>query len=528
MKVTFTTFLFSFLSLIGIHSASAQAGTLDADFDTDGIRVDSFDTQGGDYSRIVRVLPDGKIVVCGFADIQGDDDIALLKYNTDGTPDHTFSADGKATYNMGSSYNDYAYNMTTQPDGKLLICGITDSGSIASRAILVLRINADGSLDQSFGSHGIVAINPNRYGSQATAIAYNTATHKIAIAGDLGGAFFVWQMDSTGVLDASFGTGGKEEVTPPATYGYDVATLAYQPDGRLVSGGTYGANGDIAMYANRFNTDGTPDNSFSVDGLVTTKLSSHCNDHGLGMVLQPDGKILVAGSHYDNDSGQSYYALVRYAADGSLDLTFNGSGRSAINYDGHDCTASGVAMAADGKYLLSGNIYFSNLDYHMTVVRVNADGTKDSSFGTAGQVITDVAHFAYQYCNNVTTTPDGRIVAVGDAGPSASAPNIATMRYLSGLHVGISDLHTTAAEALIYPNPLQPTETLRYKLSADDRVSILLYNAEGQVVQEFISQEQRREGDHTETLYISSALPAGVYILRLATLHGECSIRVTK
>lgn len=527
MKVRFTTLLLTAMALLGSYTATAQIGTLDADWDTDGVRVDSFDT-GNDVARVVRVQPDGKVIICGNADIQGDIDIALIRYNTDGTPDHTFSGDGKATFNFGTSYDDYGYNMALQPDGKILVCGLTDSNSLSHNGMIVLRLNADGSPDQTFGSQGIVVINPNSAYCYPSVIAYNTATHKIALAGDLWGTFFIYQMDSTGAPDATFGTGGMVKVAPATSFSYDVHGLAYQPDGRLVSAGTYGANGDIGMYANRFNTDGTPDASFSVDGLVTTKFGSNNVDRCAGMALQADGKIVLAGYDYDYGNNVSSYALVRYNTDGTLDLSFNGTGHSAISFSGYACQATGIAIAADGKYLLSGNASPTNLEHHIAVTRVNTDGTKDTYFGTGGQTLTNAANFAHQTCNDVAQAPDGRIVTTGEAGPDATAPNMATMRYLSGLHVGISDLHTQASAALIYPNPIQPTEILRYTLSSDEKVTIQLYSTDGKMLQEFITEQPRTTGENIETLSFSPTLSAGDYILRLSTSQGSCNIKVNK
>src|SRR5262249_11182498 len=125
-------------------------GTLDSGFDSDGKLTTALSTSS-DYAYAVAVQPDGKIVVAGHSYNGSNYDVAVVRYNADGTLDASFDSDGKVTTPVGTS-NDYAQDVTVQPDGKIVVAGSSSSGTETDMA--VVRYNADGSLDTSFGTGG--------------------------------------------------------------------------------------------------------------------------------------------------------------------------------------------------------------------------------------------------------------------------------------------------------------------------------------------------------------------------------------
>lgn len=524
MTKVLTTLLLSAALLLAGHSASAQIGTLDSDFDGDGIRIDSFDNNTSDVGQAVVVLPDNKVLVAGYAEIQGDKDIVLLKYNTDGSPDMAFSGDGKVSFNLGTGYNDVAHSLALQPDGKILIAATTDNAS-SSYSFVVLRLRPDGVADSSFGTAGYVTIATGSSTAYADYLSVNNATGTIAVGGSTSGALTIYQLHADGSMDNNFGTAGRVTLTPPASYNYYMAELAYGPDGKIVTSGQYYFGSDQQFYTNRLNTDGTPDQTFSVDGIVTTLFSNGSHDNAYAMLVQADGKIVVGG--YSTDGVHYSFAVLRYDTDGTLDLTFNGTGKNIITSPGTDGYVLGLAQASDGKYLLGGLVYASSAPRY-AVVRLYADGRVDSTFGTDGLTLTNIHNVGFQQANAIAQAPNGRIVQTGGAGKTITESNIATVRYLSGLHIGIQDLSTAPQGALIYPSPLQPTETLRYALATDERVTIQLYSLDGRLVQTLLTGQPRTAGAQSETLSIPDTLPAGAYILRLTAGTVSCAIQVVK
>jgi hypothetical protein len=123
----------------------------------------------------------------------------------------------------------------------------------------------------------------------------------------------------------------------------------------------------------------------------------------------------------------------------------------------------------------------------------------------------------------VVLQPDGKIVAIG----GTNEGDFALARYLSGLVVGVIDL-SSVDDVLIYPNPVQHTETLEYTLDQDETLNIKLYDITGQLIKVFVSQSKRSKGAHTESLHFDDNMIPGIYFLRISTNNGSLSIKIIK
>lgn len=280
-----------------------------------------------------------------------------------------------------------AQALVLQPDGKLVAVAGDDYGE----GFQLLRFNSDGTLDLTFGAGGTV-ITEVGTDSSASALVLQPDGKLVAAgyAGDPYHDFALMRYNADGTLDTSFGTGGIV-TTDVANDGWDRAyALVLQPDGKLLAAGT--SESDFALV--RYNADGTPDVSFGTGGKVTTNMG----DDAYALVLQPDGKV-VAGGHSGLLS-----VLVRYEADGTLDADFGTGGKVVIT----DLYAGAYALVAqpDGKLVAGGGNYPSGL---FALARYNVDGTPDPDFGVGGKVVGsgegEAAGLALQ--------PDGKLVAVG-------------------------------------------------------------------------------------------------------------------
>jgi len=160
---------------------------------------------------------------------------------------------------------------------------------------------------------------------------------------------------------------------------------------------------------------GTLDSTFGTGGTVITPIGKSAS--ASGVVLQPDGKIVVAGSMGD-DSLQSTFALVRYNADGSLDLGFGSEGKVTVpSLSVTYAFAQGVALQPDGKIIMAGHNGGSSfaVDANCVLVRFNTDGSLDASFGAGGVVLSKPAHGDASTCAGPAILPGGKIaVAVGE------------------------------------------------------------------------------------------------------------------
>jgi len=327
-------------------------GALDAGFGTDGMvtTLVSADTTGA--SALV-LQPDGKLVAAGTAWTDadyGDSDFALVRYNANGSLNLNFGSGGKVITPVGSSYDSVAA-LVLQPDGKLVAAGAAYNGTTTHDFALV-RYNANGSLDTTFGTGGRVTTPVGIDSTGASALVLQPDGKLVAAGQASTGAtydFVLVRYNANGTLDASFGTGGA--VTTPVGVGYDaVSSLVVQPDGKLVAAGYTATGATYAFALVRYHADGTLDAGFGVEGAVVTRVGVDRN-YASALVLQPDGKLVAAGytEPVDND-----FALVRYNTDGSLDTTF-GTGGKVITpigseYDG----ASSLVLQPDGKLVAAG------------------------------------------------------------------------------------------------------------------------------------------------------------------------------
>lgn len=511
--------LLPFAALFAFATAYAQPGALDSDFSADGKLLDSFDT-GSEKGVGVFVQPDGKILVGGRAYYFGDVDFFVIRYNSDGSLDNTFNTDGKTTCNFGSFYDDYANAMVVEDDGKITLAGHTNLGGSGS-SVCLTRLLVDGTYDPSFGTGGLTTTDIGSAIEYCYALATNI-NGKYAVTGNLSGTLYVAQYTTNGTLDNTFGTGGIVTVEPPIGFSYSGYDIEYQNDGKLVVTGYYGENGNINFFVARFNTDGTPDNTFSVDGIVDTDFSNNSPDRGFALHIYDDGKILAAGY-----TGQDI-ALIRYNSNGTLDLTFNGSGKKSIDF-GQSESASTLTVQPDGKLLLGGVSYDAGNDFSKyMLVRVNSDGTVDNTFGTNGQVTTTFDAFDYSELTSVALQPDLRIVVTGGVGDFAAALDVATARYLSGLNLGVADFSANGIIPLIYPNPVKQMETLEYTLLQNEVISIDLLNLKGSIVKTFVANAPRTAGKQHEILEFPADLAAGNYIIRMSSATGQHQIQLVK
>jgi uncharacterized delta-60 repeat protein len=302
-------------------------GALDSTFDGDGTCV-----VAGLDPRDVAIQPDGSIVVAGSMDSADlDRDFALARVDSSCTPDTSFGDNGLAGEDGTFNGNDEARGMALQTDGKIVVVGGTDEASEGGDAVIA-RFTSDGDYDSSFaGSDGrrIVAVGAH---SQAFGVAIQP-NGKIVVAGQGGGGarqFALARLDASGSLDESFGDGGRVRTD----FGGSDAALdvVVQPDGKIVAAGL--TSDDFAVA--RYRKGGGLDGKFSANGKNRTDFNGG-EDAAVGVVLQPNGRIVLAGEAAPPgpDMGPQF-GLVRYRSNGGLDPTFSGNGKQRTRFGSND------------------------------------------------------------------------------------------------------------------------------------------------------------------------------------------------
>ncbi|MES2634681.1 MAG: hypothetical protein V4669_17055 [Pseudomonadota bacterium] len=343
----------------------------------------------------VVVLTDGKFVVQGNFRVDADEinggDIRLARYNADGSLDETFGTGGFRTTALSPLWES-CRGIALQDDGKFLVTGIISSG--ATEDIFVARLNADGSLDTAFGDGGTTQVAFSTRLDRGSSLIIQT-DGKIVVAGQTrftsgdSGDFALVRLHANGALDTSFSVDGKVSASFTASGADSAVSLAQQADGKIVAAGVTGSSSDVAVA--RFNVDGSLDSSFGTGGLFTYPNAG--GDRAQSVMVTPDQKILVAGYISTPATPQGWeLGLLRLNSDGSLDTSFSGDGVVTTRL-----TAGGgaytVRMQQDGKIVVGG--YAATPDdfaeWDFVLVRYLDNGALDPSFGTGGVVITDFA-----------------------------------------------------------------------------------------------------------------------------------------
>ncbi|MCX6873578.1 MAG: hypothetical protein NTW21_07195 [Verrucomicrobia bacterium] len=351
-----------------------------------------------------------------------------------GDLDLSFNGTGKVTTNFVGNSRDHSSSIVVQSDGKIVVAGQSLNGS--NQDFALARYNTDGTLDTTFNGTGKVTTDFFGQEERCCGVALQN-DGKIVVVGDANTGttsdlivFALARYNTDGTLDTTFGGTGK--VTTDIGADYDVAqSVAFQRDGKIVVAGfSYNVGRSTAFTIVRYNANGTLDTNFNGTGKAMIDIGEYA-DNGHAVAIQPDGKIVVAGSS-NNASGSTYhdFALVRCNANGTLDTTFGGTGKVTTDIGSGDDFGKSVAIQRDGRIVVAGHSMHSGSVF--AVLRYNSNGSLDTSFGGTGMVTTDISN--NDYATSLAIQPDGKMVVGGRSYKEHSGTyyfDIALVRYNS-------------------------------------------------------------------------------------------------
>ena len=308
-----------------------SGGTLDTSFGDQGMVTT--DISGAQEFYDVKVLNDGSIIAAGVSTSQAtDDDILLVKYTSDGTIDSSFGDQGKILFHYDVREGIERGGIQILDDGKILILGTSFSAKSASSVFLLIKLDSNGTFDNGFGEQGILEIKFDGYDYNNAYQFVITDDNKVLIYASrtISGTHpnpdiienLIVKITMDGVFDTSFGEQGVVELDLLSGELNDIINdICVQKDGKiLLLGQTDAGSFDFDLALRRYNEDGSIDNSFGNNGLITETLGNATG--GEAIALQSDNKILVAtGSHDLLDA-----AIIRYNSDGSIDKSFGDNG----------------------------------------------------------------------------------------------------------------------------------------------------------------------------------------------------------
>jgi len=389
--------------LIASTHAAAQAGQLDPSFGKGGIATTDFGSQlnATASAAAVTIQPDGKIVVFGGVSSSNGTDLAVARYNTDGSPDTGFGTAGVASV-AGLTFPSA---MTLQPDGKIVGVAFNIGGHSGSAGITVARFSSNGNLDTTFGTGGIVTTGILSLELPGGVVVQ--ANGNILIAeGEL------LRLLPNGQFDSSFGGGGQAHVL-----GGDLAkALALLPNGKILvaSASSFPSSG----FVSRYSSNGSLDTSFAISGQLGTTGPADA------LLLLGNGEFLVGGNLTNSPKGSIGFAVSRYQAIGATDAKFATHGGVVTPLASFSTiVTSGLGVQSSGDIVTLGTASVPNTPQVFALARYTATGKLDPTFGTNGTVTTSFGTTTLA-ANGLAIQSDGNIVAVGSFGTTKSQSQV--------------------------------------------------------------------------------------------------------
>ena len=412
-----------------------SAVTLDPTFGVGGrfVLSDSINLTGAPLPRVVEALPDGRVVVgTTVTAANGDADFGVFRLTADGTLDPTFGTNGVATipFDAGGANTDVLNALIVLPDGRIVVAGYAELAG-GDTDFAAARLTADGKPDLTFGGTGklLVAFDrggQNRDGAQSLAV---DSVGRVVLGGYSEGSanfdFAAVRLTAVGALDTTFNATGKATVgfdLPGGTGDDKAAAVAVGPgDSVLLAGSANRGVGVTASAFTRLTAAGTLDASFGTAGRTTlakTLEAAASANAAAALVVLADGHLLVAGTAARATAADTDFYTARLTATGQLDATYGTGGFVGIAFDrggANADVANALRLDAAGNALVAGSVELGGGDFDFGLARVTPAGALDASFGRAGltTVAFDRGGAKSDAATGVAVAADGRLLLAG-------------------------------------------------------------------------------------------------------------------
>lgn len=358
------------------------------------------------HANSISIQQNGRIVVGGRAlSSTFDPSFAMIRFRSDGTVDNSFGSSGVVIASIGENSGISALNV--QNDGKIIVAG--NSYSLGEYNIIVARYHKNGEIDSTFGPEGMVNTNAADLHGTARSLAIQD-NGKILVAGQTSLAeFAIVCLDSSGIFDEAFGDDGIFILSglPDSYFG---SSVALTEEGNIILSGTvYTVKDDYFIVLAGLNPKGKLLNTFGKNGMVLTPVGTD-SYIAQSLALQEDGKIIVSG--YCSITSGSDFITARYNRDGTIDQSFGSSGSIIEDISPALDIVNNMVIQRDGKIVVAGYSTDSIGYYDCTLVRYDTDGKRDITFGNDGIVIASLGPY-YDWASDMDIRDDGKIIVAG-------------------------------------------------------------------------------------------------------------------
>jgi len=498
--------------LLTAGSVMAQpAGSLDLSFNSTGYKV--YDKDNVDLYQDVKVLSDGKILTVGTSYTPTwSSGIEITRYLTDGSFDPSFGTGGHFTYSMNIETG--VYKCLLRENGKILVSGYTTD--YANWWALLIQINEDGTLDNSFGTNGVVTLDLSA-GEEMFYALTNNADGGFLAAGyiqnsDFKNAPVVVRFDMNGNQNMNFGTNGIASV-PVTESDNDFAAIGLQSDGKIIAAGHI-SNGLLwfSLLVARFDQDGQLDPTYGTGGIVNQNLGN-VDDEFFDLVVTPDDQTILTGFAVSQSDLYYHMLLMKLDNGGWPSISF-GLGGFQIVGEVPYTFGDALALQDDGKILVcgsTGQLAPGNNDW--AIWRFTDTGFPDPDFGNNGLVTTEFFGNAEEALGIALYA--NKIVVAGKTRNASNMLDFAVAQYTNDTWVSVPESALPNGFSLS-PNPVLSTGsvTVNGMLSQAQNIEIEIVNIAGQRVLN-VPFGQQISGNQTFTIQLNSNIHPGIYSVRI-------------
>lgn len=488
--------------------------------------------------------------------------IVNIVFSQPGAPDLGFAGDGTVVFGNGEDYL-YSSDLLVRPNGNILILGSRVELEPTVNTMAYCEYDTDGDLvDQGFfGAPG------REHFAKAAAL---QADGKLILAGysfpsgdDTDVSIELMRVDATGLLDASFGDNGVvlTDIPNGSEGAFDVSVL---PNGKIIVAGSFNDGGTSELVLAQYLANGALDAAgFSSDGLAFSELGSFTDVDQ--MVVTSSGNILVSGMTF-TDTDAPY--IMSFLPNGNINTAFGDQGLVVATTEAGYAYSTSIALEATGTVLLgvntdpyeihrftsagqpgtglgaSGSMVSGDFIDPDHVIRMLAqpDGrilvgytTNDALWHVERRLANGQADGAFQsftspigpvFFTGLALQPDGKVLIGGD-GSVNSVSAFAVTRLLNELTVGVEDLEQDYLKTLVYPNPLADEARFSFAVPQPGGVSLFLTDVRGNLVRTFVSNSMLPAGAHSRVLDLHG-LASGVYNVVLTQGTMRTTVQVMK
>ena len=515
--------LISIVALIFVlPSAKAQhAGDLYTGFNETGYYMQDF-YANTDVINDIALQDDNKVVAVGVSFTAAwNVEVNIIRVTPQGDPDVDFGSNGVVNYapSVSGYYEAHAMAVCVKDDGKILVAGGVLNESFQFDFLLI-QLNPDGSFDADFGTNGISIVSVNQFGTLAEDIVID-GDGKILLAGMVGNADFmntpaVVRINAGGSLDETFGNMGVAQL-PVVGSDNEFSSICLQPDGKILSSGHISVEVEPGVYrfaalVARFNPDGTLDDTFGTDGTVVHN-QNDLDDEFFGMDLNADGDIICGG--FTNVMWESFdMFLMKFDVNGNSVADFGENGIVTLYKEPYN-VINDLVVQSDGKILVAGSIGdFAPGNNDFALVRFLENGALDGSFG-AGGVVTNDFFGEQDEANALILDGNDRIYLGGK-----SLNSTGTVRDFT-IACYVNDISTSVApspdlqKVFTYPNPVSDYLNIDNCLGSQ----ICVYSTDGRLHYSAVINRDHFQIDVSD-------LPEGVYAVVVTGDAGTTSTKV--